>query len=396
MTRKALILILVSTACAGAAGTGAVLYQKAQRPAAHGGCVEQLVAAAPYVCARLESGSVHCWGNRRIPGLTGFAYTPKRVPGFEQKAISLFTEIGSACAGTRDGTLWCWGGNDGSELGHPAELEYSDRALKHVLRNVTSMAIFGQCAIAEGKLRCWDSPQDALDPMVVSGLPAAPKHVSGGRMFACVLLENGQVWCRGANLDGQQGIGKTEVATWAEAVIPKASFTRVETLGNDVKQLVSGTEFSCALKKDGSVWCWGKNDHGEAGNGHVQECRVTPDVQRVCEGSVYVPERVKGLPPIAEISAGNSTACALEASGTGWCWGAAGGWISANGKAKITTHSAVPLRIPLQAPLRSIAPGLYYTCAIQRDGAVKCWGEIGEVHKDWNDPADVPFDCAAR
>ena len=37
--------------------------------------------------------------------------------------------------------------------------------------------------------------------------------------------------------------------------------------GNDWVSLQAGTEHSCGLKTEGSLWCWARNDTGALGNG---------------------------------------------------------------------------------------------------------------------------------
>ena len=70
------------------------------------------------------------------------------------------------------------------------------------------------------------------------------------------------VVCWGADLaslaDGGTGSSFTPVAIKGPA--------GVGLLGN-VLSIAPGFRHACALKKDGSVWCWGKNDRGQLGDG---------------------------------------------------------------------------------------------------------------------------------
>ena len=36
---------------------------------------------------------------------------------------------------------------------------------------------------------------------------------------------------------------------------------------SNVAAIAPGTRHACALKTDGTVWCWGKNDRGQLGDG---------------------------------------------------------------------------------------------------------------------------------
>ena len=43
--------------------------------------------------------------------------------------------------------------------------------------------------------------------------------------------------------------------------------------------IAAGDEHTCALPGDGSVWCWGRNEGGQLGNGSV-ETSATPVTRR--------------------------------------------------------------------------------------------------------------------
>ena len=75
-----------------------------------------------------------------------------------------------------------------------------------------------------------------------------------------------------------------------------------------VAQVVGGGTHSCALKTDGTVWCWGRNDDGQLGLGDTID-RTTP-------------QAVGGLNDVLQIVAGSKHTCALTASGEVACWGA--------------------------------------------------------------------------
>ena len=85
------------------------------------------------------------------------------------------------------------------------------------------------------------------------------------------------------------------VACWGDDLAALAdggvgtSFTPVPVKGplgvgllNTVIAIAPGARHACALKNDGTVWCWGKNDRGQLGNGTKVD-------------SVY-PVKVTGLP----------------------------------------------------------------------------------------------------
>lgn len=78
----------------------------------------------------------------------------------------------------------------------------------------------------------------------------------------------------------------------------------------DVKQISVGRNLgTCALTKDGSVFCWGRNEFGQLG----QDTTVS---------SIPVPRRLEGLPPASTIALGGAVGCAIAVEdGSLWCWG---------------------------------------------------------------------------
>jgi alpha-tubulin suppressor-like RCC1 family protein len=84
---------------------------------------------------------------------------------------------------------------------------------------------------------------------------------------------------------------------------------QVSGLGAVVAISAGGTH-SCALRADGTAWCWGDNRDGALQHHacHDGDCASTP-------------VHVSGLTGVASISAGYLSSCALGADGTAWCWG---------------------------------------------------------------------------
>ena len=76
--------------------------------------IEQVVAGNFHVCARTRDGFVYCWGGNGCGqlGVEGPAVrpTPARVE-LPRPAREL---VGSTCARLGDGTIWCWGGQRAS------------------------------------------------------------------------------------------------------------------------------------------------------------------------------------------------------------------------------------------------------------------------------------------
>ncbi len=84
---------------------------------------------------------------------------------------------------------------------------------------------------------------------------------------------------------------------------------QVSTLGDQVAAVSAGDYHRCALKSDGTLWCWGGNEQGELGNGTTS--LFEPD-----------PIQVDALGNhVTEVAVGNSYTCARQAESLLWCWG---------------------------------------------------------------------------
>jgi hypothetical protein len=77
---------------------------------------------------------------------------------------------------------------------------------------------------------------------------------------------------------------------------------------NTIKMVSAGGGHACLIRTDGSVWCWGRNDRGQLGDG-----TRTPRP---------LPVRVGGVSNIIAVAAGDTHTCAAEKDGPVWCWGA--------------------------------------------------------------------------
>ena len=94
-------------------------------------------------------------------------------------------------------------------------------------------------------------------------------------------------------------------------------------------QVAAGTDFTVALKADGTVWTWGQNTYGQLGNG-------------VSNGTVVYPEKIDSLSDIIKIAAAGQTAVALKTDGTVWTWGRNDNGQLGNGT---TVSSNVPVQV---------------------------------------------------
>lgn len=171
-----------------------------------------------------------------------------------------------------------------------------------------------------------------------------------GAYHSCLRTFEGDVYCWGANYDGQIG------ATGAET--PTMKPTRVE-LDGKATFLAAGTGHNCAVLADGRVQCWGANDKGQSGQADLQDVFTPKDVALdTFEASVDA------------LALGEDISCAVRRDLTStvrdlYCWGGAVPGLSINGATPTFVDSDVA----------SVAAGRAHACWTRSDGQVLCSGQ---------------------
>lgn len=109
----------------------------------------------------------------------------------------------------------------------------------------------------DGSLWCWDIGSFGPDWFQRSDISGVVDVASNGANV-CALLGDGRVFCRGTS-GISLGAGESFGAT--------STFGFVEARISNVVQLTAGAGHFCALDGEGAVWCWGRNDFGQLGDG---------------------------------------------------------------------------------------------------------------------------------
>jgi alpha-tubulin suppressor-like RCC1 family protein len=298
--------------------------------------VVQVAAGGAHTCALLGDQTVRCWGDGASgqlgDGEPGRGW-PAAVPGLA-KATQIAAGGRFSCARTEDGTAVCWGDNEYGQIGaSPAKRKGPVRQ-----------------EIAPGA-----SAQDR--PTEVEGLAAAVQLSLGGA-HACARLANGGVVCWGSDSDGQLGRGSPPPdPPKKKAPRPARPLAAVKGL-KDVAEVAAGGEHACARLGDGSVQCWGRNHHGQLGDGTTKDRTA--------------PVKVAGLPPAAQLALGAAHSCALLQDRTVRCWGAGGSKVLGD---PTGTDQAQPMEIPGLARVWALSSGADHACAGVKAPAIVCWGD---------------------
>lgn len=247
-----------------------------------------------------------------------------------------------------DGSVYCWGGNQSGQT----FLEPVTTPIKMNLPLIRDMdrgdRYFPLFLTKEGSVIQLDdqcTENPSYDEVDISDVAML---ASSSLLGSCALKKDGTVWC----WDGAQPEMKAGLI--------------------DIALIEGGYSSFCAVTKEGAVFCWGSNASGQLGAGDLDDH----------EGVVAV----AGLGgPAKDLSIGHAFACALKDDNTVWCWGdnemgqieASPTW---NSCIDATTDATIlePRQIAGLADVVQISTGHQHTCALKKDGAVTCWGyEIG-------------------
>ena len=169
---------------------------------------------------------------------------------------------------------YCWGTNDRGQLGIGStndQLTAVQVAGSMVWRQVAA-GVEHTCALDEvGQIYCWgnnDNGQLGLGdraerttPTLVN-LPQPAVQISAKFGHSCALLLNAGLYCWGSNREGQLGqadLYPSEDDTAADGLSP------LPVGENDWRAMDTGDGHTCAIRIDGSLWCWGRNSDHELG-----------------------------------------------------------------------------------------------------------------------------------
>jgi alpha-tubulin suppressor-like RCC1 family protein len=351
-----------------------------------------LTAGNSHACAIKVGGAVFCWGNNvegqlgngtgggHVPRAAGsFSFTPVAVTGLTD-AIAISAGAAHTCAIRRTGlTVVCWGSDSEGQLGRGRSggtqiVNVTTPVAVSGLTNVISLATGGDhsCAVVQGgQTFCWGANsfgQLGDNSLVRKTAPQAltlanASSIVAGQSHTCAIVGATQtIQCWGDNRYGQLG----NSSAGAGSLVP---VTVSGSLATQNRALASSMAYSCALRNDGTVACWG-DDRATFGTAAT---------------IVVEPTAIAGVTNANAVAAGTGHGCALQTWGDVLCWGSNGNarlgrGAAANtfGNAAATTSAeAVFWHDVVAAVTSSLASTGNGACAIKESGGVQCWDYSG-------------------
>jgi alpha-tubulin suppressor-like RCC1 family protein len=391
------------------------------------------ITAGGFETCAVAGAGLKCWGYN-FYGQLGSSAPGSALP-VQVTAVAGATQVaagtGFACALINAEAMnkpVCWGDNSDGRLG--SGLAVPKTSIRTAVTGIASASALNAgnghaCAIPTGSTspQCWGfngtgqvgdgTTMSRSTPVAVSGLTTATMIDAGGalgtaeRGHTCAVTSDKKVSCWGRNGNGQLGVEEaggtladhsTPVVVQYDSnpALPDTDPSNVTLADLDnVTAVVTGGFHSCALRGDGTAWCWGANSSGQLGNGLITDSHHAVEVQK--DDSDLTTNNP--LTDVTALTAGAEFTCAILNTGSAKCWGANGHGQLGDGS---TTDRHVPAQVsgldgtafPASHAARLSAAD-DHTCAIRGDQGLVCWGngsdgEIGDGSmSDRNTPAGV-------
>lgn len=282
-----------------------------------------------FSCAITTDDQLFCWGDNAFGQLGVGDALPREQPTpvsgslrFKSAALGR----GHTCAITTDGQAYCWGRGTSGQLG-AGEFTGSSTPVKVAgeltFAEVTAGRWYSCGLVADGSVYCWGENEAGHLGRGSGPSSAAPQPISGDHLFstitgggaACGVTPAGRAYCWGDNTLYKLGAITSETCFGDKP----CSTVPVRVMGNNLYASISSSNFgTCALARNGTVYCWGMNIDGKFGATIPPGCDI-PNAPAPC-----TPTPTAGPTGMRTLSTGPTTACGMHANGGAYCWGGNG------------------------------------------------------------------------
>lgn len=395
----------------------------------------QVALGSGFGCARFNDLTVKCWGDNET-GQLGLGDTlargdqanemadnlPVVALGTGRRALELAVGDRHVCARLNDGSVKCWGDGSAGQLGLGDMAARGDQAgemgdnLPAVDLGAGRIAVAIRagaahtCALLDnGAVKCWgsngngelglgdtshrgDQPGEMGDwlPTVDFGPGRWAVELTAGSTHTCARLDDGSVRCWGQNLHGALGLGDTENRGERPGEMG-AALPVVDLGAGGIAELAAGGHFTCARFESGRVACWGRNDSGQLGLGDTADRGDQPGEMGA---ALAVVDLGTGRGALG-LALGFGHACARLDDESLKCWG-----FNASGQLGLGDNlsrgiqpgqmgdALAPTDLGTGRRVAEVAAGRSHTCARLDNATVKCWGSNSDGALGLGDTTD--------
>lgn len=220
------------------------------------------------------------------------------------------------CALDENSRLYCWGANEYGEAGNGNRDE----------------ELYSPCAIGD----------------------ASWKLIAPGNDYTCGITQDDDLLCWGRSFWGQTGTSQSDTNEGVHVPTPVVQ-------GGKWKDIATGTEHTCGIKTDGTLWCWGTNYSGQLGIGEMGSPKSRP-IAVATDITDWV-----------SVDVDYQQTCAIRSTGALYCFGRL-----YNEQFYFDEFKKEPVPVFEDTSWKSIALGEDYRCGVQADDGLYCWGENGD------------------
>ena len=256
----------------------------------------------------------------------------------------------------------------GQDATNSAQLDTADQLLDGGWATQIAAGHVHTCALTvDSGVKCWGfntagqlgdaTTRPRAAAADVLGLGEGVVLINAGSSHTCALTPASGVKCWGENADGQLGDGTT-----VDRLTPVA----VVGLSSGVRGVSAGKRHTCAFLNSGAIKCWGNNAYGQLGDGTATSHLTPVDVVGLTSG-------------VQALDAGDDHTCAIDGEGGVKCWGDNRAGELGDGT-QLSRLSPIDV-VGLDGGTRAVSAGGSFTCALNVNGGVKCWGgnSVGQL-----------------
>ena len=287
-----------------------------------------------------------------------------------------------------DGTLWSWGENDygilgqnspsNSNLSSPTQVGTGTDWPTSGVGKLSKKNAF-QAIKTDGTLWSWgyglqgqngQNNQTAYSSPVQVGSGTDWSVIGGARNAVLAIKTDGSLWSWGDNYAGTLGQNNANPARRSSPIQIPGTWSAVDK---------GGVSSALATKTDGTLWCWGENNEGEA-RGILGQNNQTSYSSPVQVGSAT--DWDTGAD---KISVNKHAAIAIKTDGTMWAWGSNQNGSLAMDSGDGGAQRSSPIQIP-GTTWNTIASGSQHFLATRTDGTLWVWGINSQGRLGLNGP----------
>jgi alpha-tubulin suppressor-like RCC1 family protein len=330
---------------------------------------EYLMSVYPQIANQLITPELWTWGRNSYGNLGDNTVTSRVTPvtttagGANWKQVSCGSDYTAAIK--TDGTLWTWGLNAYGQLGINNTTDRSTPVTTfaggtnwkqvscgrlHTTAIKTDGTLWTWGLNAYGQLGINNTTSPICTPITTFAGGTNWKQVSGCFFHTAAIKTDGTLWTWGYNYNGQLGINNT-----TDRSTPVTTFAG----GTNWKQVSGGGYHTTAIKTDGTLWTWGRNNNGQLGN-NTTTTRSTP-ITTFAGGTNW-----------KQVSGCFFHTAAIKTDGTLWTWGYNGNGQLGNNTT--TTRSTPVTTFAGGTNWKQVFGGNEHTAAVKTDGTLWTWG----------------------